>query len=106
MKQAFLEMRTAGTVDSRFLLKEGKTYVNIREFYLDKNMMDMKPDKKGISLNTLQYQQLKSVMEKHVTAVQFTQHAKGGKLDDNEEIETTHPAAIRSYLPPTVAKEQ
>ena len=93
------------------MLKEGKTYVNIREFYLDKNMMDMKPDKKGISLNTLQYQQLKSVMEKHVTAVQFTQHAstglpEGGKLDDNEEVETTHPAAIGSYLPPTVAKEQ
>jgi len=42
---------------------KGKTYVDIREFYVDKNTMDTKPGKKGISLNTEQYQKLKGLID-------------------------------------------
>ena len=38
---------------------KGKTYVDIREFYVDKNTMETKPGKKGISLSCEQYQKLK-----------------------------------------------
>ncbi|XP_040574105.1 putative RNA polymerase II transcriptional coactivator [Lepeophtheirus salmonis] len=41
---------------------KGKTYVDIREYYVDKSTMDTKPGKKGISLNTLQYQELKQII--------------------------------------------
>nr|ACO15626.1 Activated RNA polymerase II transcriptional coactivator p15 [Caligus clemensi] len=41
---------------------KGKTYIDIREYYVDKNTMDTKPGKKGISLNTQQYQELKQVI--------------------------------------------
>ena len=42
---------------------KGKTYVDIREYYVDKNTMDTRPGKKGISMNTMQYQKLKSIMD-------------------------------------------
>ena len=42
---------------------KGKTYIDIREYYVDKSTMDTRPGKKGISLNTLQYQKLKSIMD-------------------------------------------
>jgi Transcriptional Coactivator p15 (PC4) len=38
---------------------KGKTYVDIREYYVDKNTMETKPGKKGISLSCEQYQKLK-----------------------------------------------
>ena len=38
---------------------KGKTYIDIREYYVDKNTMDTKPGKKGISLSCEQYQKLK-----------------------------------------------
>jgi len=38
---------------------KGKTYVDIREYYVDKNTMETRPGKKGISLNCEQYQKLK-----------------------------------------------
>lgn len=41
---------------------KGKTYIDIREYYVDKQTMDTKPGKKGISLNCEQYQKLKSVI--------------------------------------------
>ena len=41
---------------------KGKTYIDIREYYVDKKTMETKPGKKGISLNCEQYQKLKSVL--------------------------------------------
>ena len=38
---------------------KGQTYIDIREYYVDKDTMETKPGKKGISLNCLQYQKLK-----------------------------------------------
>ena len=52
-------------LDARFLkVREfkGKTYIDIREYYVDKSTMETKPGKKGISLNCEQYQKLKSVL--------------------------------------------
>lgn len=40
----------------------GQTFIDIREYYVDKNTMDTKPGKKGISLSALQYQELKAVI--------------------------------------------
>merc|ERR1712212_1349106 len=42
---------------------KGKTYIDIREWYVDKKDMETKPGKKGISLNTVQFQQLRSLIE-------------------------------------------
>merc|ERR1712088_178289 len=42
---------------------KGKTYIDIREWYVDKKDMDTKPGKKGISLNTVQFQQLRTIIE-------------------------------------------
>nr|AQS22685.1 activated RNA polymerase II transcriptional coactivator p15 [Pseudodiaptomus poplesia] len=42
---------------------KGKTYIDIREYYTDKNTMDLKPGKKGISLSCEQYQKLKSIID-------------------------------------------
>ena len=42
---------------------KGQTYIDIREYYVDKETMDTKPGKKGISLNTQQYQKLKSIID-------------------------------------------
>merc|ERR1712126_389476 len=42
---------------------KGKTYIDIREWYVDKKDMETKPGKKGISLNTIQFQQLRSLMD-------------------------------------------
>jgi len=42
---------------------KGKTYIDIREYYVDKNTMDTKPGKKGISLTCEQYQKLKSIID-------------------------------------------
>ena len=41
----------------------GKTYIDIREYYVDKGALDIRPGKKGMSLNRLQYQKLKSVLD-------------------------------------------
>ena len=41
---------------------KGKTYIDIREYYVDKSTMETKPGKKGISLNCEQYQKLKSII--------------------------------------------
>ena len=38
---------------------KGKTYIDIREWYVDKKDMETKPGKKGIFLNTVQFQQLR-----------------------------------------------
>ena len=38
---------------------KGQTYIDIREYYVDKDTMETKPGKKGISLNCQQYQKLK-----------------------------------------------
>ena len=38
---------------------KGTTYIDIREDYVDKETMETRPGKKGISLNCQQYQQLK-----------------------------------------------
>ena len=40
---------------------KGQTYVDIREYYVDKDTMDTKPGKKGISLNVQQYQKLRVI---------------------------------------------
>ena len=42
---------------------KGKTYIDIREYYVDKSTMDTKPGKKGISLTCEQYQKLKSIID-------------------------------------------
>merc|ERR1711879_195563 len=42
---------------------KGKTYIDIREWYVDKKDMETKPGKKGVSLNTVQFQQLRSIIE-------------------------------------------
>jgi len=42
---------------------KGKTYIDIREYYVDKNTMETKPGKKGISLNCEQYQKLKTFLD-------------------------------------------
>ena len=42
---------------------KGQTYVDIREYYVDKDTMDTKPGKKGISLNVQQYQKLRVIAE-------------------------------------------
>jgi hypothetical protein len=41
---------------------KGKTYIDIREYYVDKSTMETKPGKKGISMNCEQYQKLKSII--------------------------------------------
>jgi len=41
---------------------KGKTYIDIREYYVDKSSMETKPGKKGISLNCEQYQKLKTLI--------------------------------------------
>merc|ERR1719367_2204895 len=41
---------------------KGKTYIDIREYYVDKKTMETKPGKKGISLNCEQYQKLKTLI--------------------------------------------
>ncbi|GMT22627.1 hypothetical protein PFISCL1PPCAC_13924 [Pristionchus fissidentatus] len=41
---------------------KGQTYVDIREFYMDKSSGEMKPGKKGISLNREQYANFKKIM--------------------------------------------
>ncbi|KAI6209981.1 Transcriptional Coactivator p15 [Aphelenchoides besseyi] len=41
---------------------KGKTYVDIREYYTEKNQSELKPGKKGISLTVEQYQMLKKVL--------------------------------------------
>jgi hypothetical protein len=38
---------------------KGTTYIDIREYYVDKETMETRPGKKGISLNCEQYQKLK-----------------------------------------------
>ena len=49
----------------KFQVREfkGKTYIDIREWYVDKKDMETKPGKKGVSLNTVQFQQLRSIIE-------------------------------------------
>jgi len=51
--------------DKHVVVREfkGKTYIDIREYYVDKNTMETKPGKKGISLTCEQYQKLKSVID-------------------------------------------
>merc|ERR1719219_1573176 len=39
---------------------KGKTYVDIREYYIDKSTMETKPGTKGIKLNCEDYQKLKT----------------------------------------------
>jgi len=41
---------------------KGKTYVDLREFYVDKSTEETKPGKKGISLNVEEYQKLKEII--------------------------------------------
>uniref|UniRef100_A0A1I7TDI6 PC4 domain-containing protein n=1 Tax=Caenorhabditis tropicalis TaxID=1561998 RepID=A0A1I7TDI6_9PELO len=41
---------------------KGKQYVNIREYYIDKNTQKMMPSKKGISLNKAQWANLKDLI--------------------------------------------
>ena len=38
---------------------KGQTYIDIREYYVDKETKEAKPGKKGISLDCQQYQKLK-----------------------------------------------
>merc|ERR1712012_1109339 len=42
---------------------KGNTYIDIREYYVDRNTDETKPGKKGISLNMDQFQQLRSIIE-------------------------------------------
>ena len=39
------------------------TFIDIREYYVDKSTMETRPGKKGISLNCQQYQALKAVLD-------------------------------------------
>jgi len=48
---------------------KGTVYVDIREFYEDKNTGEMKPGKKGISLSAIQWQKLKSIVDEVDEAV-------------------------------------
>ena len=41
----------------------GRTYIDIREHYVDKNTMETKPGKKGITLNCQQFQKLKTIID-------------------------------------------
>lgn len=41
---------------------KGSVYIDIREFYEDKNSGELKPGRKGISLNAQQYQKLKELI--------------------------------------------
>jgi len=41
---------------------KGETRIDIREYYVDRNTMETKPGKKGISLNCKQYQKLKTLI--------------------------------------------
>merc|ERR1712021_152220 len=41
---------------------KGRTYIDIREYYVDKSTMETKPGTKGISLNCEQYQKLKALI--------------------------------------------
>ena len=41
---------------------KGRTFIDIREYYVDKATMDTRPGKKGISLSCEQYQKLKSII--------------------------------------------
>ena len=41
---------------------KGKTYIDIREYYVDKSTMETKPGKKGISMNVEQYCKLKDIL--------------------------------------------
>lgn len=43
---------------------KGKRYVNIREYYLDKNSGDMRPGKKGIMMPTDQWSKFKGLIDK------------------------------------------
>jgi len=42
---------------------KGQTYIDIREYYVDKSTMETRPGKKGISLNCEQYQKLKTIID-------------------------------------------
>ncbi|CAH8448182.1 unnamed protein product [Dicrocoelium dendriticum] len=42
---------------------KGRTFVDIREYYEDKSSGDLKPGKKGISLNVEQWDNLKQVVD-------------------------------------------
>ncbi len=37
-------------------------FIDIREYYVDKQTMDTRPGKKGISLTAVQYQALKQII--------------------------------------------
>ena len=41
---------------------KGRTFIDIREWYMDKTTKGMKPGKKGIFLTPEQYQELKAAM--------------------------------------------
>ena len=41
---------------------KGETRIDIRAYYVDKNTMETKPGKRGISLNYEQYQKLKTLI--------------------------------------------
>ena len=64
-----LTQKINGTINKNLLsLKfqvhqfKGKTYVDLREFYVDKSTEETKPGKKGISLNVEEYQMLKEII--------------------------------------------
>ena len=42
----------------------GETYIDIREYYVDKMSWEFKPGQKGISLNLEQYKKLKTLLPK------------------------------------------
>ena len=42
---------------------KGRTYIDIREHYVDKDTMETKPGKKGITLNCQQFQKLRSIID-------------------------------------------
>ena len=64
MIHSFLKTMILKSVNPVLQIREfkGKTYVDIREFYVDKSSMETKPGKKGICLNTIQFQQLRSII--------------------------------------------